>query len=117
MLATWLTLFIIITFIALLLSAYLMENNPPMSIPFILIGVLFSILCSYGMLDVEFVVMRSDNTVLTESFNYGEPYSYVFVFIFFIFIMFFFRAAWNMLQESLKTKGEFRYTQNRNYFR
>ena len=117
MLVEWLSLFIIITFIALILSAYLMEEKPYFSIPFIFIGLIFSVLCAYGVWDVEWAVLRSDNTFVIESVNYGEPYTYVFVFVFFIFFLFFIRAGWNAWQEALATKNEFTYTTNKDYFK
>ena len=117
MIITWLTLFIIITLFSLIVSAYLMEENPVMSIPFIMIGIIFSILCTYGFWEVEWAVLYSDNTFVLESANYGEPYSYVFMFIFFVFFIFFIRAGWNMLRAAAQTKGEFTYTTNKDYFR
>lgn len=117
MLEGWLTLFIVVTLIALLLSAYLMEVNPILSIPFIFVGLIFSVLCTYGFWNVEWAVLQSDNTFTFQSANYGEPYSYVFMFIFFVFFLFFVRAGWNFMQENLKTKGEISYSTNKDYFR
>ena len=119
MLESWLTLFIIVTLIAILISAYLMEENPIMSIPFIFIGLIFSVICAYGVWDVEFVVLLSDDTIVYESADYGQPYSYIFVFLFFILVMFFFRAASNYFVDSAKTEGEFNYSlnENKDYFK
>jgi len=117
MLQNWLTLFIIITLLAFLISAYLMEEKPFLSIPFIFIGLIFSVLCSYGVWNVEWAVLQSDNTFLFESANYGQPYSYVFMFIFFVFFLFFIRAGWNTWKDALETKKEFNYHDKTNYFR
>lgn len=117
MLVEWLTLFIVVTLIALLISAYLMENYPYFSIPFIMLGMIFSVLCTYGFWNVEWAVLQSDNTFVMESVNYGEPYSYVFMLVFFIFFLFFIRAGWNAWKDALATKGEFTYSTNKNYFK
>lgn len=123
MLMTHLTLFIIFVFISLVISMYLMETKPVFSIPWIFIGLIFSVICTYGFWNVQIPVIYSDDTFVLESVNYGEPYSYIFVFIFFIFLMFFFRAGWNMWMEALKTKGEFDYSRfdyqqkKKNYYR
>ena len=54
MLFDMLILFIIITLILFFVSVYLMETNPGLSLPFITLGMIFSILCTYGMWDVEY---------------------------------------------------------------
>lgn len=113
----WLQLFIVITLIAVVISAYLMEKQPYISIPFIFIGLIFSVICTYGFWNVEWAVLHSDNTFTIESANYGEPYSYVFMFLFFVFFMFLIRAGWNTWKDALATKGEIDYTSNKDYFR
>ncbi len=117
MLEGWLTLFIVVTLVSILISAYLMEENPIISIPFIMIGLIFSVICAYGVWDVEWVVLHSDNTLVLESVDYGIPYTFVFVFLFFVFVLFFFRAGFNLYKEAIETKGEFTYSTNKNYFR
>jgi len=109
MLVSWLTFFIAITLIALLLTAYLTETKPYLSIPFVFVGMIFSILCTYGFYNVEWAVIHSDNTFHMESMDYGEPYSYIFMFLFFVFFLFFIRAGWHAWKEALATKGEFDY--------
>ena len=117
MLVEWLTLFIVVTLVAVLISAYMMENYPYFSIPFIMLGMIFSVLCTYGVWNVEWAVLYNDNSFVLESANYGEPYSYVFMLIFFIFFLFFIRAGWNAWKDALNTKGEFTYSTNKNYFK
>lgn len=124
MLMTHLTIYILIVFISLIISMYLMETKPVFSIPWIFIGLIFSLLCTYGMWSIHIPVVQSDDTFVVETLSYGEPYSYVFVFIFFLFFMFFFRAGFNMWKEALETKGEFDYSQfdyqqkkKKNYYR
>lgn len=122
MLVSILLLFMVVTFIALLVSLYLMETKPMLSIPFIFIGLIFSVICTYGLWNVEFAILQSDNVFHMESVDYGQPYSYVFVFMFFVFMLFFIRAGQNMWTEALETKGEIDYSQadyskNKSYFR
>ena len=117
MLEGWLTLFIVVTLVSILISAYLMEENPIISIPFIMIGLIFSVICAYGVWNVEWAVLHSDNTLVLESADYGIPYTFVFVFLFFVFVLFFFRAGFNLYKEAIETKGEFTYSTNKNYFR
>ena len=117
MLASWLTFFIAVTLISLFISAFLTETRPFLSIPFIFIGMIFSVICAYGFWDVEWAVIYSDDTFAMESVNYGEPYSYIFVFLFFVFFLFFIRAGWFSWKESLQTKNEINYSDKRNYMR
>lgn len=106
MLESWLTLFIVVTLVAVFISAYLMETRPILAYPFIIIGFMFSIVCAYGVWDVEFPVLLSNDTVVYESAQYGDPYSYIFVFLAFVFVMFFVRASSNYLLEKAKIKKE-----------
>jgi len=110
MLASHLSIFIVATFVAVIITVYLMEEKPVLSIPFIFLGLIGSVICTYGMWSVEYLMVLSDDSVVVESLNYGEPYSYVFVFTFFLFFLFFFRAGFNMWKEALATKGEFDYS-------
>ena len=114
MLETWLMLFIIITFLTLIISIFLMEEQPYIAIPFIVIGWIFSVLCAYCVWSVEFAVLQKDNTFVIESVSYGEPYSYVFVLIFFIFMMVFIKAGFNTWKQALKQKGEMEYNRKMN---
>lgn len=114
MLAEWLILFIIITFICLILSIFLMEENPILAIPVIMIGMIFSVLCAYGVFDVDYVYIAYNSTVgnstpYVYSVEYGSPYTYVFFLIFMIFCMLFFKTGWNLVQIAAKTKGEMEY--------
>jgi len=117
MLESWLMIFIILTFLMLIISIFLMEEQPVTAIPFIMLGMIFSILCAYGVWKVEWAVIQNDNTFVLESANYGEPYSYVFVLIFFIFLMVFVKSGFNTWQEALQTKGEIDYHRKDNRWR
>ena len=116
MLETMLYIFIILTIIFFLVSFYMMEEYPKMSIPFIIIGMIFSILCSYGFYRIDFPsLLSNDSFVIQETTQYYEPYGYVFVLIFFIFLAFMFRAGFNAWQDALETKNEMNYDA-RTYF-
>lgn len=110
MLESMLYLFIVVTVIFFLISFYMMEEYPKMSIPFIMLGMIFSILCTYGFFRIDFPTLLSDDTfVIQETNQYGEPYGYVFMLIFFIFLAFMFRAGFNAWQDALATKNEMDY--------
>jgi len=108
-------IFIILMVIFFIISIILIEEKPFISIPFILLGMIFSILCSYGFWKVDFLYVNYNATLgnsSTEIYSttaYGEPYSYIFVFIFFIFFALFFLAGFNMWRDALKTQGEIEY--------
>ena len=86
MLESWLIIFIVITLFMLIISLFLLEDEPVLCIPFIMIGMIFSILCTYGMWNVEWATTASNGTLVIQSTNaYGEPYSYVFYWIFIIY--------------------------------
>lgn len=110
-----LLLFIILTVLFFILSVYLMENNPFLSIPFIMLGMIFTILVTYGLWDVEVLYVGfNSSTGLSETniystTGYGDPYSYIFVLWFLVFFILFFRAGFNMWRDALKTEGEMKY--------
>jgi hypothetical protein len=111
MLMDLLILFIVLSILFFILSVYLMETNPMLSIPFIMLGMIFTILCTYGMWHVEVLYADYNATLGTtttsvHAMNYGEPYSYIFMFFFFIFMILFFRAGFNMWSVALQQKGE-----------
>ena len=114
-----LILFIIITIILFFVSVFLMEDNPLISIPFIMMGMIFSILCTYGFWDVEYLytgynATEGNSSIYTFStMDYGDPYGYIFVLLFFIFVALFIRAGMNMWREALETQGEMNYTKRR----
>jgi len=120
MLFDMLIIFIVVTIICLLLSLFLMEENPMLSIPVIVIGMVFSVICTYGLWDVEFVYIGYNSTIgnttsyIYSTSDYGNPYGYIFLLIFYIFMLFFLRAGWNLWKEALETKGEMDYRMNRN---
>lgn len=115
MLFDMLMVFVVIAILCLLISIFLMEYYPMISIPVIIIGMIFSVLCTYGLWNVEYFYAVHNSTsgnVTTSLYStdvYGDPYSYVFMLIFYIFVMFFIRAGWNLWKEALETKGQMDY--------
>jgi len=114
MLFDMLVLFILITVIMLIISVFLMEDNPFLSIPFIMVGMIFSILCTYGMYDVEvysniYNSTSGNTTVEVTSFmDWGDPYAYVFMLLFFVFFIVFIRAGFNMWRLALDNQNKSR---------
>lgn len=108
-------LFIVLSILFFILSVYLVENNPRISIPFIMLGMIFTILCAYGMWEVEVLYVNYNassgltNTSVYSTMDYGDPYSYIFVLFFFVFMVLFFRSGFNMWKEALATQGEMDY--------
>ena len=115
MLYDMLIVFILLTIIMLIISVFLVEDRPLLSIPFVMIGMIFSILCTYGLYDVElstsiFNVTTGLTTIETTHFmDWGDPYGYVFMLMFFIFFILFLRAGFNMWQLALETEGQMNY--------
>lgn len=118
-----LILFIIITIILFFVSVFLMEDNPLISIPFIMLGMIFSVLCTYGFWDVEYLYTGYNSTIgnttiyTYSTMDYGDPYSYIFVLLFFIFVVLFIRAGMNLWKEALQTQGEMDYNKRDNRWR
>ena len=123
MLFDMLILFIIITVIMFILTLYTLEENPHLSIAFITLGLVFSILCTYGLWNVEYMYIgynASNGTtegVTYSTINYGDPYSYIFVLIFFIFGILLMKAAFNAWNQALEQKGEMEYNNKGKYWK
>ena len=115
MLIDILILFIIITLIVFFLTLFIIEDKPMIALPLVMIGMIFSILCTYGMWNVEYFYVGynategNSSSYIFSTMDYGDPYSYIFVLFFFVFIILFFKAGWNMWREALKTQGEMDY--------
>jgi hypothetical protein len=92
-----------------------MEDNPMLAIPFIMVGMIFSILCTYGMWNVEYFYIGYNASIgNTSSYFvstdvYGDPYSYIFVLMFFVFTVLFVKTGFNMWRDALETKAEMDY--------
>lgn len=116
MLMDMLILFAVITIILFILSVFTVDENPALAIPFIIMGMIFCILCAYGSVNIETLYIGYNATYgnstaqLHSTLKHGEPYGYMFMTFFFIYTLLFFKAAVNVLKESAKTKGEIRYS-------
>jgi len=123
MLFDMLILFIVITLLCLIISIFLMEDRPQIAIPFIMIGMIFTILCTYGFWDVEYFYVGYNATAgNTSSFmystsQYGDPYSYVFFIVFWIFVILLLRTGMNLWKEALQTEGQMKYSKRDNRWR
>jgi hypothetical protein len=110
-----LIIFIILSIIFFILSIFTMEDTPMLSIPFIMVGMIFAIICTYGLWDVEIIYTNFNattgftNTSIYSTGSYGDPYGYIFVLFFFIFCVLFVRAGFNMWQDALRVQGELDY--------
>ena len=99
-----LIVFIIVLFIFLILSVFLMESdNPLLAAPFIIMGWIFSVVCTYGLWNIEIYYTAVNTTtggtdLLTHQINYGDPYGYIFYFLFFVFVIFFVRMGFNQVR-------------------
>lgn len=115
MLIDMLILFIIITIIVFFITLFIIDDKPIIALPLIMIGMVFSVLCTYGMWNVEYFYVGYNATVGNSSsytfstMTYGDPYSYIFVLFFFVFVILFFKAGWNLWKEALLTQGEMDY--------
>ena len=109
-------LFIVLTVLFLFISIYETENNPFIAIPFIMLGMIFTILVTYGLWDVEIPYVGYNSTFGNSSFamfstsSYVDPSSYIFILVFFVFVMLFIRCGWNLWSDALETKGEMDYS-------
>jgi len=110
-----LILFIILTILFLFISFFTMEDFPMISLPFCMIGMIFSILCTYGMWNIETLYIGynasfgNTSAEIYSNQSYGDPYGYIFMFLFFVYILVFFRIGWNLWTEALETEGQMDY--------
>lgn len=111
MLAEILIIFIIATIIFFILSVYMIEDSPWLSLGFVSMGLVFSTLSVWGMWAVDFTYTSYNNTFGNTSFeietvNYGDPYSFVFIFVFGAFIILLIKAGFNCVKKSKEQQGE-----------
>jgi len=86
----------------------LVEENPIMSIPFILVGLIFVAMISMGFLDISVFYAGTNSSgseivgkMYTDIENIGknEVYAYLFFFLGGIHVMLFIRALYNIVKE------------------
>lgn len=104
-----LIIFILLSIIMFILSVFIMETeNPIMAVPFIMVGMIFTILCAYGVWDVEFLYINFNATLGTTSASiystdaYGDPYSYIFMVFFFFFVLVLVKTGANVVKQALE---------------
>ena len=103
-----LILFITITILFFILSVIFMDSNPFIAMVYIITGIIFSIICTYGFFNIEY--FYSDGaTGYMYAVDIGETYAYVFFGLVFMFILILFRVVYNVLNMALETKGEIDY--------
>ena len=118
-----LVVFAIVTIMCFILSLFLLEEYPMISVAFISLGMIFSVLCTYGFWDVEFFYTGYNSTTgntsayIYSTTVYGDPYSYIFFVIFFMFMVLFFKAGFNLWRDALRTQGEMDYKSKGRRFR
>ena len=113
MLIDMLMIFIIISIVLFILCLYMMEENPTLAIPLIMVNMIFIVIITYGFWNVEYIASYTSggefNTTIFSTDEYGDPYSFIFVVFFFIHLLLFFRTGFNLWKEALQTKGEMDY--------
>jgi len=115
MLFDMLILFMILSILFMIISVFLMEDYPMQTIPFIMIGMVFSVLSAYGCWDVEYfyvgynATLGNSTTGIYSTMDYYNPLSYVFMLLFFVYFILFVKTGFNMWREALETKGEINY--------
>ena len=101
----------------LVLSVYSMEDEPWLSIVFITVGMVFSILCAYEFYNFEWFYVGYSGSTCTpgiySTYDYGSPYAYVFMLMFFIFAILFVKAGANAWKFALETEEEMNYNKKR----
>ena len=119
MLIDMLLVFIVISVILFILTLFIMEDNPMLAIPLIMVNMIFIVIITYGLWNVEYSYVGTNATtglmeyMTYSTTSYGDPYSYIFVLFFFIHVMLFFKTGFDMWKDALKTKGEMNYYRRR----
>ena len=115
MIIDMLMIFVLAVIILFILSMFIVDEYPWMSLGFISMGMIFSVLCAYEFWNFEWFYIGYNSTIgnttpyIYNTFDYGQPYSYVFMVIFFFFCLLLIKAGVNVWKESLETEGEMDY--------
>ena len=115
MITEMIIVFVIAIIIFLILSVFMVDENPWLSIPFIMMGMIFSVLCAYEFWNFEWLYTAYNSTegnttaYIYSTTDYGNPYSYVFMLIFFIFFILFIYAGFRTWKEASETENEMDY--------
>jgi len=94
-----------------------MEEQPWLALVIIVVGMVFSILVTYSIWNVEFFYTDYNSTwgnvsaQIYTTTEYGNPYSYVFFLIFWIYFALFIKTGFNIWRDVLEEQeGEMDYT-------
>jgi predicted membrane protein len=93
-----LIIFVIVSILFLIISIILVEENPRLSVVFIIVGLIFTVYCSFGFMQVQYVL--GDGTLYTDE-SYAEPFGWGFFFIAMIYAMLFFYAGYNYMRQMM----------------
>ena len=112
MLIDLIILFIIVVIICFILTIVFMVDKPVIALAFVTLGMVFSVILTYGMWRIDFFYTSYNNThgntsaEIYSSFDYGNPYSYIFFFIFWVFVALFVFCGFQYWRQILNKKGE-----------
>jgi len=110
-----LMLFVAVSIVLLIITVFVIEEEPGLAIVFIIIGMIFSALSCLGFFEVDYFYANYNSTTgnttgyMYSNINYYDPYSWVFFFVFIIYCLLFVKAGFNMWKQALETKGEMDY--------
>ena len=110
-----LILFVAISVILLVITVFMIEDEPGLAVVFIIVGMIFSALSSFGFFEVEYFYSnfnsKTGNTTgyMYSNTSYYDPYAWVFFFVFVVYCLLFVKAGFNMWKQALETKGEINY--------
>ena len=110
-----LIIFAIVTIICFIISVFLLEDYPQVAVAFIVLGMIFSVVTTYGFFDVEIFYTSYNATLgnttaqIYKTDQYGNPYGYIFFVMFFMFMLLFFRAGWNCVNEAMDKDSDLKH--------
>lgn len=113
-----LMLFVAVSIILLIITVFIIEEEPMLAVVFIIIGMIFSALSSYGFFDVDYFYAGYNSTLgnttgyMYSDLSYYDPYAWVFFFVFLVYCLLFVKAGFNTWRQALETKGEINYRSN-----
>lgn len=90
-----LIIFVIVSILFFIISAILSEENPRLSIIFIITGMIFTVYASYGFINVEYLL--GDGTIYSDD-SYADAFGWGFFFLALLYVMLFFYAGFNYMR-------------------
>lgn len=95
--------------IALFLIILLLDDRWKMTLPLIMVNLIFITIIVYGFWNVEWIYLDAAGDIYFYSDDTHSVYSYVFVGFWFIHMLLFFKAGYDSWKDALQTKGEMSY--------